>query len=261
MEGKKAESFNAVAAVYAQIRPGYPSGVYDEVEKYRKFDRESSILEIGSGHGIATGEISHRWQSKIIALEPGENLLTISRQQYKNFSNISFIHSTFEAYETGKRFDGIFSATAFHWPDKEIKYRKTHTLLKDDGLLVLYWNNYTINDEDMFFAIQSVYKDYHPQTAGNKDIRIIQKEKVAERVDELERSHLYNLLIHKEIIHYKTFSSEEYVNLLKSFSDHSIYDAMVMDRFYTHIKKAITEHGGTILIKIIVDLNIAKKIF
>lgn len=33
----------------------------------------------------------------------------------------------------------IYSAQAFHWLDKNIKYKKCHELLKDNGYLVLFW--------------------------------------------------------------------------------------------------------------------------
>ena len=35
----------------------------------------------------------------------------------------------------------IYSAQAFHWIDKDIKYKKCYELLKDKGYLVLFWYN------------------------------------------------------------------------------------------------------------------------
>jgi hypothetical protein len=50
-------------------------------------------------------------------------------------------------------FDAIFSATAFHWIDLSTKHKKCCEALNNDGLLVVYWNNYGIEDNE----IQGIY--------------------------------------------------------------------------------------------------------
>lgn len=37
-----------------------------------------------------------------------------------------------------EKYDMIYSAQAFHWIDKKVKYKKCHELLKDNGYLVLF---------------------------------------------------------------------------------------------------------------------------
>jgi len=74
------------------------------------------ILELGSGQGVATQEISDYWKPHIVALEPGTALCEIARARLKEYSKVRIINTSFESYQNFvKKFDGVFSATAFHW--------------------------------------------------------------------------------------------------------------------------------------------------
>ena len=175
-------TFDKVAKIYSNGRPGYPEEVYQIIDSYTEFSTESSLLEIGAGHGVASQEILDFWNPELTLIEPGSSLLDIAREQV-NGSSVSFFNGTFDEFHTIKLFDGIFSATAFHWLDKSTKYKKASELLKENGFLILYWNNYQIAEEDHFQAIQKIYSEYHYDNSSEIDIRKLQKQKIIRKLN------------------------------------------------------------------------------
>ena len=89
----------------------------------------------------------------------------------------------FEKYQTEYKFGAIFSATAFHWLDLSIKYKKSYDLLNDDGLLILFWNNYGIENNEMENEIQKIYTKYGK---GIKDGKSSYEKQIESRKIEIE---------------------------------------------------------------------------
>jgi trans-aconitate methyltransferase len=251
-------TFNKVANIYSQARPGYPEELYKRIADYKTFNQKSLLLEIGAGHGIATEEINTYWNPNIIAIEPGEELYKLAKQRLVDFTNIHLVNCTFENYDSSKIFDGIYSATAFHWIDKSIKFKKAYQLLNENGLLFLFWNNYSLKDTHIFNEIQKIYHSFHPHGAGKKDIRIILREKIQARRKEVEESNYFKLLSHDEISHTIIYSANRYVKLLQSFSDNA-FPKSEIDTFYEKIHKSVLSYGNKIELEIVVNLEIAKK--
>jgi SAM-dependent methyltransferase len=254
MEGK-ALHFDVNSEIYDGVRPGYPQEIYNLISKFKKFDSNSMILEIGAGNGIASQEIYNNWQSKMVLIEPGENLCKLLHNRFKNNKDIKVENIFFEVYENENLFDAIISATAFHWLDLSIKYKKSYDLLKNDGLLILYWNNYGIKGNEIGEEIQKVYSKYGSGTNNGKSAYERQMEKIECRKNEIEESNVFNIIEHKIIKNVLEYTSEKYINLLKTFPDH-----LNMEKgFFTKIKDIIKSNGNKIDIRITINLEIAKK--
>lgn len=251
-------TFDKVANIYSQVRPGYPNELYTKVSKFKTFKQDSLLLEIGAGHGIATEEVNSYWNPNIIAIEPGEKLFELSHQKLSIYPKIQVEKCSFEKFESSIKFDGIYSATAFHWINQSIKYKKAFQLLNDDGLLFLFWNNYSLKNERVFHQIQNIYHNFHPQGRGKKDIRILQKEKIQSRRQEIEESKYFKLLNHDVFIHSMIYTAEMYVKLLQTFSPNSLPKNEI-EPFYNKIKEFIFSNGDEIELEIVVNLEIAVK--
>lgn len=251
-------TFDKVAKIYSDGRSGYPNEVYRIIDSYTDFSSKSSLLEIGAGHGIATQEILNHWNSKIAAIEPGKSLLEIAKSNISENSNVSFFNCTFENFQSNEIFDGILSATAFHWIDKSLKYKKSAELLKKNGFLILYWNNYSIAEETSYRSIQEIYDQYHFDNSNSIDIRELQKLKIQQRQDEIIGSNYFSLVGHHEISHDFTYSKERYIKLLKSFSTNAVTDNS-LDNFYGKISDYIESIGDEIKVRIMINLEMCRK--
>ncbi len=137
---EKNKSFNSAAEIYDESRPSYPDAVIDWIVSRTNISKEGMLLEIGPGTGQATIKFAERGYN-IHCVEMGENLAAILKQNTKDY-NVSVDVSAFETWEpnTPIKTSFIFSATAFHWIDRSIKYKKCYDLLDDNGFLVLLWN-------------------------------------------------------------------------------------------------------------------------
>ena len=253
----KARIFDAHAENYNCVRPGYPKEVYDVVAEYKALGGYSNVLEIGAGQGIATEEIARYWHPAIDAIEPGTNLIKILQARTAAYDNIRIYASEFEDYQSeGRRYDAIFSATAFHWLNKDIKYTKSYKLLKQDGLLIVYWNNYGIQDHDIERTIRDVYRQYGFVQNGSKTAAEYTKDKIKKRQQEIRESGFFEIVRHEEIVRYIAYTSEQYIGLLRTFSDHTPENIPDIERMFSAIRKAI---GNTINVKILVNVEIAQK--
>ncbi len=73
-------------------------------------------------------------------MELGEDMAEILRDKCRDYPNVSVDVVSFEEWNcpNNEKYDMIFCAQAFHWLDKNIKYKKCHELLKENGYLVLF---------------------------------------------------------------------------------------------------------------------------
>lgn len=253
------QTFEQVAEIYNEVRPGYPEIVYRIIGKNTEFSQESTILEVGCGQGIATEEIARNWNPYIMAIEPGANLRQIAMKRLQGNPKMTIADARFEEYHAeGKQYDGIFSATAFHWIEKTVKYKKAHDLLKDDGALVLYWNNFGMSDANMEEAFDELYVKYgfEKKTKTRKEIL---DEKIHQRKREIEESGLFHIIEHQRITHCLEYSSDQYINLLKTFPDHSQRKRPAIENMFQEIREQLQTNHGKIDIEITVNIEIARK--
>lgn len=99
----------------------------------------------------------------------------ILRNKCSDCSNVTIDVASSEdwIYTEDQKYDMIYSAQAFHWINKDIKYQKCYELLKDNGYLVLFWYNpsghkfpVTIDIDDQ---VNRVVKKYTSKYFTNKE--------------------------------------------------------------------------------------------
>ena len=253
---EKALHFDINFQIYDNVRPGYPNEIYETISNYGKFSKISNFLEIGAGNGIASQEIYKKWAPKLTLIEPGNNLCDLLKSKFGNIKNIEIHNTTFENYQSEILYDAIFSATAFHWVDLSIKYKKSYEMLKNNGLLILYWNNYGIENVKVAEEIQKIYIKYGRGINNPKSIYETQLEKIEDRKKEIQNSGYFKILEHKIVKHDKEYKSNDYIHLLKTFSDHEKME----ERFFEEIMTIIQNNENRIDVRIITNLEIAVKI-
>lgn len=138
--------FDGVAAAYDAIRPSYPPELVAAAIEAGALDGRSNVLEIGSGTGKLT-ELLIGGGLRVHAVEPGANLVEVARQRVGATAPVHFEIARFEDADLRKgSYDAVFSATAFHWVEPSIGWRKVADVLSDDGVLALL-THIPIHDE------------------------------------------------------------------------------------------------------------------
>ena len=191
---KKNESFNTAAELYDEVRPAYNQVVVDWIVEQTGITIDDQLLEIGPGTGQATLRFAEN-SFKIHCVEFGDNLAAILKHKCAGYPNVTIDVSAFETWQSERftQFSLIYSASAFHWIDNTIKYKKCSQLLCENGYLALLWHEYPHAELDITnraFELLASYK-LKGVTAQQKPTR---KQRIQERIDEINASGYFRFL-------------------------------------------------------------------
>jgi SAM-dependent methyltransferase len=125
--------FDTVAAEYDRHRPTYPDQLIDLVCQAGGLNTGDRVLEIGCGTGQLTRSLVARGLS-VTAVEPGQNLISLAGLLAPG---VEFVNRRFEDAELPEPFSAVFCASAFHWLDPDVSWRKVARSLAPGGLLAL----------------------------------------------------------------------------------------------------------------------------
>jgi ubiquinone/menaquinone biosynthesis C-methylase UbiE len=132
MDGKV---FDDVAAEYDRHRPTYPDELVDQACRVAGLRSGDEVLEVGCGSGQLTRSLVVRGL-RVTAVEPGANLVALARGKVDGA--VEFVNARFEdAPLPRERFRAVFSASAFHWVDPKVGWRKAADVLVPGGTLAL----------------------------------------------------------------------------------------------------------------------------
>lgn len=190
------ETFNNAAKLYDEVRPSYPDQSIDWIIKETGITVDDELFEIAPGTGQATRKFAERG-FKIHAVELGDNLATLLLKNMQG-KPVTVEVSSFEDWRMpkDKKYKMIYCATAFHWIDEDVKYKKTSELLETGGYLVLLWNNSTGSTDNEILAEAHRLKDECLERPG-KSLKAKSEEEIKEQVqksiDEIEASGQYKV--------------------------------------------------------------------
>lgn len=215
------QSFDQVAERYEQIRPGYPEQLFEDVIEYSGLHAGAQLLEIGCGTGQATLPFAQRGYT-MVCLEPGAQLAALAKHKCANYPAVTVEQATFETFESEQRFDLIFSATAFHWVDPNIRFQKVASLLKPDGTLAVWWNTHVYTDasQGFFEEVQAIYEQTVPAlTEGYKGLL------TPEQIDQAYGHEFANATqfgpLKKQVYPWnQRYTADQYIGLLGTYSGH-----------------------------------------
>jgi ubiquinone/menaquinone biosynthesis C-methylase UbiE len=129
--------FDEVAAEYDRNRPMYPDELVDQACQAAGIGAGDHVLEIGCGSGQLTRSLAARGLN-VTALEPGKNLMALARKNLEGAGAVEFINARFEdAPLPHEHFRAVFSASALHWVDPKVGWRKIADVLVPGGTLAL----------------------------------------------------------------------------------------------------------------------------
>jgi ubiquinone/menaquinone biosynthesis C-methylase UbiE len=129
--------FDEIAAEYDRHRPTYPDELIDQACRAAGIGSGDHVIEVGCGSGQLTRGLAARGL-RVTAIEPGKNLIALARQNLEGAGAVEFVNAQFEdASLPREQFRAVFSASAFHWVDPEVSWRKAADVLVPGGTLAL----------------------------------------------------------------------------------------------------------------------------
>jgi len=256
-------TFNQTVELYHARRPTYPAELFDKLIKDTHLPKHAALLEIGPGTGQATKPLAERGY-QITAVELGEELAAKARKVLAEYPNVDIITGAFEAVKLpSESYDLVYSATAIHWVRPELKFAKPHQLLKPNGYLAIIQTEHVSDEagDDFFFASQPIYQKHHTKDKpinkqGDFTLPRLKGLQPPEKIDEAlftpESFTVFPMTL--------SYSSQEYVDLLATYSPHLALPESERAAFLQEMKDLIDkDFGGRMTKHYGMTLTIAQK--
>ena len=129
--------FDRAAEDYQRTRPVCPPRLFDDLMRLAGLNAGDRVIEIGCGSGQATAPLAERGLA-ITAIELGPELAAIARRRLAGFPNVEVVTTSFEDWSPhGAPFDAVVAVSSLHWVDPQLRYAKSHALLRSGGALVV----------------------------------------------------------------------------------------------------------------------------
>jgi SAM-dependent methyltransferase len=249
------ETFEAAADRYDQARPDYPDKLFEALMRLTGVQRGAHVLEIGCGTGKATLPLANRGL-QVTCIELGAALAAAARRRLGAFPEVEVIHADFESWEpSGRSFDLVVAATAWHWINPDTRYQKARDLLRPGGHLA-FWSATHVFPEhgDPFFQeVQGIYDEIgEGLPAGAAFPRPGQ---VPDDRAEIEGSGLFDEIAVSQFDWELVYDAGGYIALLETFSDHLAMQPAKRERLYGEVRRRLADrpngrlrrHWGSVL--------------
>jgi SAM-dependent methyltransferase len=241
-------TFDAVPELYDHARPTYPGEVFDDLVELAQLRPGARLVEIGCGTGQATLPLAERGYA-VTCVELGEHLAAFTRRRLGGFPNVRVINADFETWEPDRlEFDGVVAFSSFHWIAPELRYRKAAALLRVGARLAFVSTAHVLPpDGDPFFI--DVQQDYeavvpddpstkagaagppHPDAVGELSETVVARE--------LDASGVFGRVETRRYLWDVSYTPDEYVAVLSTYSGHLALDAETRDRLLERIHRRI----------------------
>jgi SAM-dependent methyltransferase len=137
LERSYGKVFDQIADEYDRHRPTYPHALLDHAFEVAALVAGDRVLEIGCGTGQLTRDLLTRGL-RVSAIEPGDRLIALARQNVRGIGEVEFLNTRLEdARLPREHFHAVFSASAMHWIDPDLGWRKAAEVLAPGGTLAL----------------------------------------------------------------------------------------------------------------------------
>ncbi|MGO8950305.1 MAG: class I SAM-dependent methyltransferase [Ktedonobacterales bacterium] len=277
---RRRASFNTDASLYDTARPNYPESLFDDLILLSGIPAAGEILEIGSGTGKATLPLARRGFA-ILGIELGDQMAALAREKLAAYPKVRIEIGAFEEWPVPDgAFDLAVSASAWHWIDPAIGYKKVAQALKPSGSLALLWSSQrrgdnaardiggasgTANAEDdsvaFTLAFQEVADRVAPQLAqARADRRDSGGAWRFVRSDALEASGFFKAPEVRTYTWGTTYDTTSYLRLLDSYSSYRVLDVDLHEQLFDAIGEVIeARFGGRVTRQWRAELYVAER--
>jgi SAM-dependent methyltransferase len=238
--------YSPAAEAYNKARPRYPEALIQKVVEVAQLSADSKILEVGCGPATATVAFASL-DCSMVCLEPNPDFFRLAQQNCQAYPKVEIQNTSFEEWTPAvKKFDAVLAASSFHWISPEVGYPKAAHALKENGSLILLWNKELQPSYEVYQALSKIYQQYAPSLDRYED-RDTQEEILRGLGQMALDSGQFKDLIAGTMVFEVTYSIDEYLMLLNTYSPYLKLDPQRKDALFTGLRNGI-EHdfGGSL---------------
>jgi SAM-dependent methyltransferase len=235
-----AATFDRAAPLYQQARPEYPAALYERLLAVTNLAPGARLLEVGCATGKATLPLARRG-FRITGLEPGAALAAEARRNLAGL-DVEVIETRFEDWApSGEPIAMVFAATAWHWIDPAVRYRKAAGVLAPSGYLALWDAGHVVPyDGDTFFEeLQEVYDEIGESLP--EDHVLPRPQALPDDREEVEATGLFDVVDVTQFDWETVYDADGYIDLLNTFSGHIAMADWQRERLYGEIRRRLAE--------------------
>jgi SAM-dependent methyltransferase len=156
--------FDAVADTYDDVRPPYPSVLYDEIDRVHPI-RGARVLDLAAGTGVATRQLRERG-ADVTAVDPG---LAMLQQLRRRSPEVAAVVAAAERLPFGPAsFDLVCCATAWHWLETQATLEQLRLVAAPGAHVAIWWANHRRDDAIDWEAAQGRVHDAWSLKIGSR---------------------------------------------------------------------------------------------
>jgi SAM-dependent methyltransferase len=238
-------TFESVAEHYHQARPEYPAALLDGLMALAALRPGDRGLEVGCGTGKATAALAARGLA-ITGVELGPGLAAVARRNLARYPQVTVHQGPFERWPAAGAqppFDLVFAATAWHWVDPAVRYRRAWELLRPGGHLAFWSATHVLPDGgDPFFAdIQDVYEELGEALPSGSVWH--RPGELPDESEEIRASGWFDEIEVRQFDWEIEYDAESYIALLDTFSGHITMQPWQRERLYGEIRDRLAQRA------------------
>ncbi|MDJ0618424.1 MAG: class I SAM-dependent methyltransferase [Calothrix sp. MO_192.B10] len=251
--------YSQVADAYNKARPCYPQEIISRAVELAQLPPNAKILEVGCGPGTATVGFA-KLGFPMVCLEPSSEASQLARENCAQYANVEIENTSFEEWqlEVGK-FHAVLAATSFHWIPANTAYPKAAAALKANGCLILLWNMLLEPRYEIYQELEPVYQQYAPFLARYEG-RKKQEDNLRGLADIVMESGKFKDLVSEYIDCKVTYSTDEYLTLLHTYSQCIKLDIQNRDALFAGLREKIEQQfGGSLQLSYLSACQVGRK--
>ncbi len=262
--------FGEVAELYDQVRPSYPEQLVDDVVEL--VGVPARALDVGSGTGKAAVLLAARGLEGV-ALEPDPAMAAVARQRLLGYPGWRVEVGEFERWGpgldvlpdfppgrdatspgepdtggarereaggAGRRFDLVCAAESWHWLDPNSRFACAGTLLRTGGWLARWWNRPAPDPDPLRQSIDHCYERLAPTLTKH-----FMAPEGPPADAEAPGGSGFEAALRRRYAWSRTFRTTEWLDLLRTQSDHRLLPDEHRERLLAAVGEAIDAAGGS----------------
>lgn len=175
----------------------------------------------------------------------GPDLVAVARRNLAAFPSVEVMGGAFEIWQPplGERFDLVFAATAWHWIDPALRYRRAWELLRPGGHLAFWSATHVIPEggDPFFVEIQDVYEEISEGIPAAATL--LRPGGIPDSRAEIDRSGLFEDVLVRHFDWEISYNTEQYLRLLDTFSGHIAMKPWQRNRLYAEIRRRLAQRS------------------
>jgi SAM-dependent methyltransferase len=246
-------TFDQAAERYDRVRPDYPEALFDDLVALAGLTPGDHLIEVGCATGKATRPLARRG-FRITCVELGAELAAVARRNLAGLG-VEVMRAQFEDWQPPEPAVLVYAATAWHWIDPDVRYRRAWQALRSGGHLAFWAAGHVFpEDGDPFFAeIQDIYDEIGEGLRPGE--RRTRPGELADDRAGIEASGLFEVTAVRQYDWERVYPAEEYIELLNTFSGHLAMADWKRSRLFGEIRRRLAlrrdhmvrRHWGAVL--------------